>query len=60
MHGVAVVTRKGSFLAGKQLFMKNGFEVVDKAPSDFELLVTKLNINEPTPKFKGDWTNKIS
>jgi len=40
-HGVAVVTRKGAFMAGKDLFVKHGFEVVDTAPPDFELLVKK-------------------
>jgi len=60
MHGVAVVTRKGSFMAGKELFVKNGFEVVDTAPPDFELLVKKFNKNASTPKFKGEWEKKLS
>jgi len=60
MHGVAVVTRKGAFMAGKELFLKNAFEVVDKAPPDFELLVKKFNKNAPTPKFKGDWEKRLS
>ncbi|MGB6872853.1 MAG: GNAT family N-acetyltransferase [Dehalococcoidia bacterium] len=60
MHGVAVVTRKGSFMAGKEIFVKNGFEVVDKASPDFELLVKKLNKKAPPPKFKGDWGERLS
>ena len=60
MHGVAVVTRKGPFMADKELFVKNGFEVVDKAPPDFELLVKKFDKNAPTPKFKGDWGKNLS
>ena len=56
--GVAVVTRKSSFMAGKELFVKNGFEVVDSAPPDFELLVKKFKKNAPTPKFKGAWEKK--
>lgn len=59
MHGIAVVTRKGPFMAGKELFVKNGFGVVDKAPPDFELLVKKFNKNSPTPKFKGDWGKRL-
>ncbi len=55
MHGVAVVTRKGPFMAGKELFLKNGFEVVENAPPDFELLVKKFNERAPAPKFKGEW-----
>jgi len=60
MPGVAVVTRKGSFMAGKEIFVKNGFEVVDKASPDFELLVKKLNKEAPPPKFKGDWGRRLS
>ena len=33
---------------------KKGFEVVDTAPPNFELLVKKFNKNAPTPKFKGN------
>jgi GNAT superfamily N-acetyltransferase len=58
MHGVAVVTRKGSFMADKALFLKKGFEVKDKAQPDFELCVLKFNKDAPTPKFKDDWENK--
>jgi len=60
MHGVAVIAREGSFMAGKELFVKNGFEVVDKASPDFELLVKKLNIKAASPKFKGDWERRLS
>lgn len=52
-HGVAVVTREGAWMIGKDLFVKNGFEAVDKAKPDFELLVKKFNKNAPSPKFKG-------
>jgi hypothetical protein len=34
--------------------------VKDKAPSDFELLVKKYDKNAPSPKFKGDWENRLS
>ena len=59
MHGVAVVTRKGTWMVGKELFLKNGFEVVDTAPPDFELLVKKF-ADLPSPKFTGDWLNRAS
>ena len=60
VHGVAVVTRKGPFMAGEELFVKNGFEDVDTAPPDFKLLVRKFNKNAPAPKFKGDWEERLS
>ena len=60
MQGVAVLTRKGAFMAGKELFVKKGFEVVDTAHPDFELLVKKFNKNSPTPKLKGNWEKRLS
>lgn len=60
MQGVTVVTRKGSWMAGKQVFIKHGFEVVDSAKPDFELLVKRFDDNAPAPKFKGDWEQRLS
>ncbi len=60
MHGATVVTRKGTWMAGKELFLKNGFEVVDEAPPDFELLVKKFKKNAPSPKFKGNWKKRLN
>jgi N-acetylglutamate synthase-like GNAT family acetyltransferase len=60
MNGVAVVTRKGPWLAKKELFLKNGFELVDKAPPDFELLVKKIKENVHSPKFRGDWRERLN
>jgi GNAT superfamily N-acetyltransferase len=59
MHGVAVVTRKGTWMAGKELFVKLGFEVVDTAPPDFELLAKKFKKSAPSPRFKGDWDRRL-
>jgi len=59
MHGAAVVTRNGTWMAGKELFIKNGFEVCDKAPPDFELLMNKFNQNALSPKFTGNWEEKL-
>ena len=58
MNGVAVVTREGTFMAGKELFLKNGFEEVEKALPDFSLLVKKFKKSAPTPSFKGQWDKK--
>ncbi len=51
MSGVAVVTRKGSFMADKDIFIKKGFVSVDTAKPDFELLVLKFDKAAPDPKF---------
>jgi hypothetical protein len=52
MDGVAVVTRKGSFMAKRDIFIKNGFEPVDKTKPDFELLVLKFNEKAKNPSFR--------
>ncbi|MBE9492149.1 MAG: YoaP domain-containing protein [Bacteroidetes bacterium] len=53
MQGVAVVTRKGPFMAKKDIFLKKGFVLVDEAKPDFELLVLKFNQKTKNPKFKN-------
>lgn len=58
MKGVTVVCRKGPFMAGKEFFLKKGFEVVDRAEPDFELLVKKFDPNSPEPQFKGNWNKR--
>jgi hypothetical protein len=56
-YGVAVVTSGGPFIASKELFLKNGFEIVEKAEG-YELLVKKLK-EGPTPKF-NDWEQQLN
>jgi hypothetical protein len=58
-NGVAVVTRNGSFMVGKEIFLKKGFEIVDTALPDFELLVLKFNKNISSPKFKDEIKKEI-
>jgi hypothetical protein len=60
MYGVAATTRKGAFMAGKELFVKNGFIVVDSADPDFELLVKKFDDSTPSPAFKGGWEARVA
>ncbi|MFB0566091.1 MAG: GNAT family N-acetyltransferase [Candidatus Aminicenantaceae bacterium] len=60
MSGVAVVTSRGTWMAGKELFLKNGFEAVDKAPPHFELLVRKFKKSDPSPKFESDWKKRLN
>lgn len=52
MLGVAVVTRKGSFMAKKDIFVKKGFVLVDEADPDFELLAFKLSEVSASPQFR--------
>ena len=53
-NGVAVITSKGTWMAGSELFVKHGFESVDSAPPSFELLAKKMK-KGPLPTFRGGW-----
>jgi hypothetical protein len=59
MLGVAVVTRKGPFMTDKDIFLKNGFQVVGSAKPDFELLVKKFDAKSKDPKFKSSMTENL-
>jgi GNAT superfamily N-acetyltransferase len=59
-YGVAVVTRQGPFMAGRELFVKNGFEVVEKVAPDFELLSIKFSRHATVPKFKENWKERLA
>jgi len=51
MLGVAVIARKRPWLATRDLFLKCGFEAVDSAPPDYELLVKKIRKRAANPRF---------
>jgi len=59
MNGVAVVIRDGPWLADGRVFLANGFELVDTAPPDYELLIRKLKASAADPSFKGGWDEKV-
>ncbi|UCG88700.1 MAG: hypothetical protein JSW71_09255 [Gemmatimonadota bacterium] len=59
MPGVAVVTRESPWLAGSTIFRKMGFDLVDTAPPDYELLVYGLRKSAATPRFKGNWEKRL-
>jgi len=59
MLGVAVVTRKGPFMAKRDIFLKNGFESVDEVKPDFELLALKFDKSAKNPSFKNISADKF-
>jgi len=59
MSGAAVMVREGPWLADRRLFMANGFESVDTAPPDYQLLVRKFDRRAANPAFKKDWDKKL-
>ena len=58
-NGVAVVCRDRPWLADSSLFFKQGFEIVDTAPPDYQLLVKKFRKSAPEPRFKGNWQQRL-
>jgi GNAT superfamily N-acetyltransferase len=56
-HGIAAVTRKGGHLVGKKLFLKHGFEVVDRVPPAFELVARTFG-DAPSPALPRDWEER--
>ncbi len=58
--GVAVVTRKGAWMAGKDIFVKKGFRLADRTEPDFELMAKKLKKDASWPKFKGNWDKALA
>lgn len=60
MNGVAVITRKGSFMVSKDIFVKKGFSLIENMDPDFELLVLKFNEKAQNPAFLRNSTRNFS
>jgi L-amino acid N-acyltransferase YncA len=58
MYGVAVVSSDSTWLAKKGFFVHHGFEVADKAPPSFELLVKRFG-QGLMPSFPQDWESRL-
>jgi hypothetical protein len=56
--GVAVVTSDDSWMASKEVFVKNGFEQVDGAAPHFQLLAKRTN-DGPYPAFPRNWNERL-
>jgi len=57
-HGVVATTKSGGHLVGKEIYLKHGHEVVDRAPPGFEL-VAKRFADAPAPAFPKDWHERM-
>jgi ribosomal protein S18 acetylase RimI-like enzyme len=60
MNGVAAMAREGPWMADRRLFLALGFEPVDSAPPDHELLVLKFKKDAANPAFRKDWEKKAA
>jgi hypothetical protein len=56
-RGVVMLSSDGTWLASKDLFLKNGFIQVDQAPPSFQLLVHRFN-DAPRPSLPHDWESR--
>ena len=50
--GLVTITSPKAFLARKDFFLRNGFEVCDSAPPYFELVAKRFKKSAPWPKFR--------
>lgn len=53
MKGIAIITSDSSFMVKKDLFLKNGFKVIEEYEK-FQLLTIEIDGTKPTAKFKYD------
>jgi hypothetical protein len=56
-QGAAALTKRGGHLVGKKLFLKQGFQVVDRAPPGFELGALALG-DARQPTLPQDWEER--
>jgi N-acetylglutamate synthase-like GNAT family acetyltransferase len=56
--GVAVVTSDGSWMAGKGVFLKYGFQQVDETAPYYQLLIKKLREGQ-FPAFPQNWDERL-
>ena len=57
--GVAMVASSGHWLVSGPILLKNGFELIDRAPPSFELLVKRFDEKSPLPTFPQDWGARL-
>jgi hypothetical protein len=57
MHGVAMLTSEGNWLAGKELLLQYGFKSVAQVPPSFNLMVMKFD-GAPPPTFLNNLEKK--
>jgi GNAT superfamily N-acetyltransferase len=59
MHGIAVVASKSTWMAKKEIFLRNGYELIEEAPPHYQLLVKRFSHDTPLPAFSGNWKKKL-
>lgn len=59
MRGVVMLTSARTWLAGKRLFQKHGFESVGKAPPSFDLMALRMGAG-PLPGLATNWEDRAA
>ncbi len=59
MRGAAVMVRDGPWMADRRLFLAHGFQLVDTAPPDYELLACTFDGSPSFPSFRTDWERRL-
>ncbi|MGE8205556.1 GNAT family N-acetyltransferase [Heyndrickxia sp. NPDC080065] len=58
--GIAVMTNsETSWTPSKDIFLKNGFKIIDNAPFGFELLVYECQMDALPPYFPSNWDERL-
>jgi len=50
MLGVAVVASKSTWMVKKEIFLKNGYDLIEEAPPHYQLLVKRFSDDVPLPR----------
>jgi len=58
-RGVVMVSSDGTWLARKDIFLRNGFVEVEQAAPSFQLLVHRLDA-APDPSFPKNWEERLA
>jgi hypothetical protein len=57
MHGVTMLTSDRTWLAHKDVFLRNGFTEAASAPPSFQLMVTRFG-SKPEPALPSNWEER--
>ncbi len=60
MLGVAVVSSKSTWMAKKEIFLKNGYECIEEAPPHYQLFVKRFNNDALLPTFSESRKQKLA
>jgi GNAT superfamily N-acetyltransferase len=60
MHGVATVASKSTWMAKKEIFLRNGYQLIEDAPPHYQLLVKRFDDDASLPAFSGSWKEKLA